>query len=70
MMLAVLLACTSEPEREREPTFSALAPDLVAQTWEVRLADAATLVGALKAAGFKRVYLQKSPTTTQKWVQR
>ena len=40
MIVAVLLACTSEPAREQESTVSALAADLVAQTWQVRLADA------------------------------
>jgi hypothetical protein len=42
MMLAVLLACTSEPVHERAPAVSPLEADLVAQTWQVRMADAAT----------------------------
>jgi hypothetical protein len=40
MMLAVLLACTSEPAHEREPTVSAIAPELVARTWQVQMSDA------------------------------
>ncbi len=41
MMLVALLACTPEPIRHDEPSASSLAPDLVAQTWQVRMADAA-----------------------------
>jgi hypothetical protein len=44
MMLALFLACTGEPDGEPEsatPT-SSVAPELLALTWQVRMADAAT----------------------------
>jgi hypothetical protein len=40
MVAALLLACTSEPEREPESTGTSLSGELVANTWQVRMSDA------------------------------
>jgi hypothetical protein len=57
MILAVLLACTSEPpEREPESASPSLPAALVASTWQVRMADATARAPYEQAPGWALLF--------------
>ena len=56
MMLAVLLACVSAPEREPESKSPSVSAELVAGTWQVRMSDATARAPYEQHPGWARLF--------------